>query len=191
MHPVIRYNSSRKQAQRGVALFTVLILLVILASASAILIQSQRWAVRQTAERLDVLVQNSASNTLHDQCVRQMREGIENSMAGITLQGYAGTEALISQNDPRWEKHSNGCIYEWYQIPSDATAPWTPHVRVTSRTRVAERVVLEVSEWRYPVCMTQTCQGRAVQLMGDQFILQKGLNTQFGSGTIMTGRQPI
>ena len=194
MHGTSSYTlsrwSARARAQRGVALLTVLILLMVLASASVVLMQSQRWAVRQTAERLDVLDLYSASTRAHDQCVQWMREGVE-GVTGSTIQGYTGQQAFLSENDARWNHHPNGCIYEWYQIPSGNDAPWTPQVRVTSRAQESGRMVLEVSEWRYPGCTTEVCQGRAVQLLNDQFILQKSLNTQYGSGTIATGRRPI
>ena len=52
--------------QSGVALFIVLILLLVLAAASVALLQNQRWAVRQTADRLDVLERNAQSNKVHD-----------------------------------------------------------------------------------------------------------------------------
>ena len=64
--PQSRYYSNQRQS--GVALFTVLILLLVLTAASAVLIQSQRWAVRQTADRLAVLDRSAASVLAHDGC---------------------------------------------------------------------------------------------------------------------------
>ena len=49
--------NSIKHRQSGVALFTVLILLVVLAVASTALIQLQRNVVKQMSDRLDVLDQ--------------------------------------------------------------------------------------------------------------------------------------
>lgn len=182
----------KRHSQRGVALFTVLILLVVLAAASAVLIQSQRWSVRQIADRLEVLDQTAASSVLHDQCVLRMREGLEYPSKGSVLKGYAGGEGFISASDARWDSHADGCIFEWYQLPSDSVSAWTPHVRVTSRAQVGGRMMLEVSEWRYPACgSTGACSGRAVQQVNSDGLLEKSLNTQYGSGTIATARQPL
>ena len=92
--------SARSERQSGVALLTVLILLVVLAAASVALIQSQRGAVRQMADRLEVLDQNAASAVAHDACVVRMRVGIESAVPQAdALAGFEGKTAFARTSD--------------------------------------------------------------------------------------------
>ena len=137
--------------QSGVALFIVLILLLVLAAASVALMQNQRWAVRQTADRLDVLERNAQSNKVHDQCVAKFRNALEKSVGELV--GYEGGDKIVGVQDDKWDA-GDECLYEWYQIPAQTTpdAVWTPHVRVNSRVHVKGVWMQELSEWRYPAC---------------------------------------
>ena len=151
-------NAKRAQTvhrQSGIALFIVLILLFVLAAASTALIQNQRWAVRQTADRLDALEQNAQSSIAHDQCVANFRNALENP--NRELVGYVGNDEIIGVEDAKWGA-SNQCLYEWYQIPaqSPVDAPWTPRVRINSRVKVKGVWMQELSEWRYPECTVAT-----------------------------------
>ncbi len=151
-------NAKRAQAvhgQSGIALFIVLILLFVLAAASTALIQNQRWAVRQTADRLDALEQNAQSSIAHDQCVANFRNALENP--NRELVGYVGNDEIIGVEDTKWGA-SNQCLYEWYQIPAQSSidAPWTPRVRINSRVKVKGVWMQELSEWRYPECTVAT-----------------------------------
>ena len=182
---------ARRERQSGVALLTVLILLVVLAAASVALIQSQRGAVRQMADRLEVLDQNAASAVAHDACIGRMRAGIE-SAAPLTdaLAGFEGKTAFARTSDSRWG--SDNCLFEWYQLPKNSVDAWTPYIRVTSRVLVNGQMLLEVSEWRYPACPTgQVCAMRSVKSLQDDGQLKTLLNVQYGSGSISTARQRL
>ncbi len=182
---------ARRERQSGVALLTVLILLVVLAAASVALIQSQRGAVRQMADRLEVLDQTAASAMAHDACVARMRAGME-SAAPLTdaLAGFEGKTAFARTSDSRWG--SDNCLFEWYQLPKNSADAWTPHIRVTSRVLVNGQMLLEVSEWRYPACPTgQVCAMRSVKSLQDDGQLKTLLNVQYGSGSISTARQRL
>ncbi len=182
---------ARRERQSGVALLTVLILLVVLAAASVELIQSQRGAVRQMADRLEVLDQTAASAMAHDACVARMRAGME-SAAPLTdaLAGFEGKTAFARTSDSRWG--SDNCLFEWYQLPKNSVDAWTPYIRVTSRVLVNGQMLLEVSEWRYPACPTgQVCAMRSVKSLQDDGQLKTLLNVQYGSGSISTARQRL
>ncbi|MFZ1417151.1 MAG: hypothetical protein WAS93_02275 [Burkholderiaceae bacterium] len=182
---------ARRERQSGVALLTVLILLVVLAAASVALIQSQRGAVRQMADRLEVLDQTAASAMAHDACVARMRAGME-SAAPLTdaLAGFEGKTAFARTSDSRWG--SDNCLFEWYQLPKNSVDAWTPYIRVTSRVLVNGQMLLEVSEWRYPACPTgQVCAMRSVKSLQDDGQLKTLLNVQYGSGSISTARQRL
>ena len=184
-------HSARRERQSGVALLTVLILLVVLAAASVALIQSQRGAVRQMADRLEVLDQTAASAMAHDACVARMRAGME-SAAPLTdaLAGFEGKTAFARTSDSRWG--SDNCLFEWYQLPKNSVDAWTPYIRVTSRVLVNGQMLLEVSEWRYPACPTgQVCAMRSVKSLQDDGQLKTLLNVQYGSGSISTARQRL
>ena len=183
--------SARSERQSGVALLTVLILLVVLAAASVALIQSQRGAVRQMADRLEVLDQNAASAVAHDACVVRMRVGIESAVPQAdALAGFEGKTALDRTSDSRWG--SDNCLFEWYQLPKNSADAWAPHIRVTSRVQVSGQMVLEVSEWRYPACPTeQVCATRSVKSLQDDGQLKTLLNAQYGPGSISTARQRL
>ncbi len=144
-------HSQNMGKQSGVALFIVLILLLVLAAASVALLQNQRWAVRQTADRLDVLERNAQSNKVHDQCVAKFRNALEKSAGELV--GYEGGDKIVGVQDSKWDA-GDECLYEWYQIPAQTTpdAVWTPHVRVNSRVHVKGVWMQELSEWRYPAC---------------------------------------
>ena len=182
---------ARRERQSGVALLTVLILLVVLAAASVALIQSQRGAVRQMADRLEVLDQTAASAMAHDACVARMRAGME-SAAPLTdaLAGFEGKTAFARTSDSRWG--SDNCLFEWYQLPKNSVDAWTPYIRVTSRVLINGQMLLEVSEWRYPACPTgQVCAMRSVKSLQDDGQLKTLLNVQYGSGSISTARQRL
>ena len=185
--------NSIKHRQSGVALFTVLILLVVLAVASTALIQLQRNVVKQMSDRLDVLDQNAISSVAHDVCVQKMRQGIEGTASIEALTGYSGGDGFIGADDARWSNHADGCIFEWYQSSNNSTVPWMPHIRVTSRVDVAGQKVLEISEWRYPECVQgQACLGQQVKQIDERGKgFERILNTQYGSGTIATARQRL
>ena len=174
--------------QKGIALLTVLILLLILAGASVALIQSQRGEVQQMADRLEVLDQNAASAVAHDACVARMRAGVEGV---VPVSGFEGKTAFASTSDARWG--SDNCLFEWYQLPSNSIDAWTPHIRVSSRVSVNGQMVVEVSEWRYPVCpVDQVCATRSVKwLQDDGQTLKSQLNAQYGAGVISTARQRL
>ncbi|MBS1174571.1 MAG: hypothetical protein H6R05_702 [Burkholderiaceae bacterium] len=146
-------DSRNMGKQSGVALFIVLILLLVLAAASVALLQNQRWAVRQTADRLDVLERNAQSNKVHDQCVAKFRNALETS--STELVGYEGRNQILDIQDSKWGANSE-CLYEWYRIPAQTTPDvvWTPHVRINSRVQVKGVWAQEMSEWRYPACDT-------------------------------------
>ena len=135
--------------QSGVALFIVLILLLVLVAASVALMQNQRWAVRQTADRLEVLERNAQSNKVHDQCVAKFRNALEKSVGELV--GYEGGDKIVGVQDGKWDA-GDECLYEWYQIPAQSDTVWTPHVRVNSRVQVKGVWMQELSEWRYPAC---------------------------------------
>ena len=183
--------SARSERQSGVALLTVLILLVVLAAASVALIQSQRGAVRQMADRLEVLDQNAASAAAHDACVEQMRAGMEGIGSQTkALAGFEGKTAFARTSDSRWG--SDNCLFEWYQLPKNSVDAWTPYIRVTSRVLINGQMLLEVSEWRYPACPTgQVCAMRSVKSLQDDGQLKTLLNVQYGSGSISTARQRL
>ena len=183
--------STRSGRQSGVALLTVLILLVVLAAASVALIQSQRGAVRQMADRLEVLDQNAASAVAHDACVVRMRAGIESAVPQAdALAGFEGKTAFADTSDSRWG--SDNCLFEWYQLPKNSADAWTPYIRVTSRVLVNGQMLLEVSEWRYPACPTgQVCATRSVKSLQDDGRLKTLLNAQYSSGSISTARQRL
>ena len=143
--------SQNMSKQSGVALFIVLILLLVLAAASVALMQNQRWAVRQTADRLDVLERNAQSNKVHDQCVAKFRNALEKSAGELV--GYEGGDKIVGVQDDKWGA-TNECLYEWYQIPAQSPidASWTPRVRINSRVKVKGVWMQELSEWRYPEC---------------------------------------
>ena len=182
---------ARRERQSGVALLTVLILLVVLAAASVALIQSQRGAVRQMADRLEVLDQNAASAVAHDACVAQMRAGMEGiGSQADALAGFEGKTAFARTSDSRWG--SDNCLFEWYQLPKNSVDAWTPYIRVTSRVLVNGQMLLEVSEWRYPACPTgQVCAMRSVKSLQDDGQLKTLLNAQYGPGSISTARQRL
>lgn len=187
----LRILSTSAKRQSGVALLTVLILLIVLAAASVALIQSQRGAVRQMADRLEVLDQNAASAVAHDTCIARMRSGMERAPLTEALAGFEGKTAFAEASDSRW---GNGnCLIEWYQLPSNRADAWTPHIRITSRVQVKGQMILEVSEWRYPTCIAgQTCTARTVQLMNEGGQTVKALlNAQYGTGSISTARQRL
>lgn len=184
MMPQSRYYSNQRQS--GVALFTVLILLLVLTAASAVLIQSQRWAVRQTADRLAVLDRSAASVLAHDGCVAKLRAGLEGSNTA-TLTGLDGQNAWRSVTDTNWD--ASGCIFEWYGLPpAGENTAWIPRVRVTSRAQSGNDVDLEVSEWRYPKCVTgQTChKGGSVSVANRATVA-----VEYGAGEIVTARRPM
>ena len=141
--------SQNMDKQSGVALFIVLILLLVLAAASVALMQNQRWAVRQTADRLEVLERNAQSNKVHDQCVAKFRNALEKSAGELV--GYEGGDKIVGIHDSKWDA-GDECLYEWYQIPAQSDTVWTPHVRVNSRVQVKGVWMQELSEWRYPAC---------------------------------------
>lgn len=145
--------SANMGKQSGVALFIVLILLLVLAAASVALMQNQRWAVRQMADRLDVLERNAQSNKVHDQCVARFRKALVTS--STELFGYEGGDGIVRVQDDKWSANDE-CLYEWYQIPASTTPEtvWTPYVRINSRVQVKGVWVQEMSEWRYPACDT-------------------------------------
>ena len=182
---------ARRERQSGVALLTVLILLVVLAAASVALIQSQRGAVRQMADRLEVLDQNAASAVAHDTCVGRMRAGIVSAVPQAdALAGFEGKTAFARTSDSRWG--SDNCLFEWYQLPKNSADAWTPYIRVTSRVLVNGQMLLEVSEWRYPACPTgQVCATRSVKSLQDDRQLKTLLNAQYGPGSISTARQRL
>lgn len=184
-------NSTRRERQSGVALLTVLILLVVLAAASVALIQSQRGAVRQMADRLEVLDQNAASAVAHDACVARMRAGIEGVVPQTeALAGFEGKTVFARASDSRWD--SGNCLFEWYQLPKNSADAWVPYIRVTSRVQVDDQTLLEVSEWRYPACPAeQVCTTRSVKSLQDDGQLKTLLNAQYGSGSISTARQRL
>jgi hypothetical protein len=84
-------------------------------------------------------------------------------------------------------------LFEWYQLPSNSIDAWTPHIRVSSRVSVNGQMVVEVSEWRYPVCPAdQVCATRSVKcLQDDGKTLKSQLNAQYGAGVISTARQRL
>lgn len=179
-------HTTHIQRQSGVALFTVLILLVILASASVVLIQSQRGVVRQLSDRLAVLDATATSAAAHDRCVATLRAGLENPNA-TTLSGLEGQEGWREEADTNWD--SNGCIFEWYGLAdADLNKDWTPRARVTSRAQVAGQNYLEISEWRYPKCTTeQNCHAGGTVKVGEGAVLK----VEYGTGAIDTARRPI
>lgn len=180
------------QRQNGVALFTVLILLAILATASVALIQSQRGAVRQTADRLEVLDRAAASARTHDACVATLRAGLEGAATAV-LTGLDGQDAWRSATDANWD--SNGCIFEWYGLPeADTSAAWVPQVRVTSRAVSGNDVDLEVSEWRYPPCGTKQTEAQKICRAGGVIQVKDrptAVSVKYSLGEIMTTRRPI
>ena len=182
---------ARRERQSGVALLTVLILLVVLAAASVALIQSQRGAVRQMADRLEVLDQNAASAVAHDTCVGRMRAGIVSAVPQAdALAGFEGKTAFARTSDSRCV--CDNCLFEGYQLPKNSADAWTPYIRVTSRVLVNGQMLLEVSEWRYPACPTgQVCATRSVKSLQDDGQLKTLLNAQYGSGSISTARQRL
>ena len=187
--------SQNMSKQSGVALFIVLILLLVLAAASVALLQNQRWAVRQTADRLDVLERNAQSNKVHDQCVAKFRNALEKSAGELV--GYEGGDKIVGGQDDKWDA-GDECLYEWYQIPAQTTpdAVWTPHVRVNSRVHVKGVWMQELSEWRYPVCDTAStanpthCVFSATALKVAN--THQTLNAQFDpTRPVLTARTPV
>jgi hypothetical protein len=181
--------------QSGVALFIVLILLLVLAAASVALMQNQRWAVRQTADQLDVLERNAQSNKVHDQCVATFRNALNHSNAELV--GYEGGNDIVGVQDAKWGT-ANECLYEWYQIPVQSTpdAVWTPHVRINSRVQVKGVWVQEISEWRYPTCDTVSSTGQTHCVTSATPLkianTHQTLNAQFDpTRSVLTARMPV
>ena len=181
--------------QSGVALFIVLILLLVLAAASVALMQNQRWAVRQTADQLDVLERNTQSNKVHDQCVATFRNALNHS--NTELVGYEGGNNIVGVRDSKWGAIGE-CLYEWYQIPAQTTpdVAWTPYVRINSRVQVKGVWVQEISEWRYPMCDTASsieqihCVTSATPLKIAN--THQTLNAQFDpTRPVLTARMPV
>ena len=191
----LQKHSQNMDKQSGVALFIVLILLLVLAAASVALMQNQRWVVRQTADRLDVLERNAQSNKVHDQCVAKFRNALEKSAGELV--GYEGGDKIMGVQDSKWGVNSE-CLYEWYQIPTKTTpdAVWTPYVRINSRVQVKGVWVQEMSEWRYPACDTTSttnpthCVSSANALKVAN--THQTLNAQFDpTRPVLTARTPV
>ena len=190
-----RYHQIRKNAcvdsQRGVALFTVLIVLLVLAAATIALTQSQRWGVRQTADRLNVLEQTAEATAIstaaHDRCVKKLRMGLEHDVSPNQWAGFEGQVSFISADDSRWD--ADGCIFEWYGLPETDVA-WHPRARVTSRVQISSKPVIEVSEWRYPECVKdQQCVTMSKNIMRVQ--PNVAIQIEYGNGSIETARQRL
>ena len=190
-----RYHQIRKNAcvdsQRGVALFTVLIVLLVLAAATIALTQSQRWGVRQTADRLNVLEQTAEATAIstaaHDRCVKKLRMGLEHGASPNLWAGFEGQASFISEDDSRWDADS--CIFEWYGLPETAVS-WRPRARVTSRVQISSGAVIEVSEWRYPECVKeQQCITMSKNIMRVQ--PNVAIQIEYGSGQIEMARQRL
>ena len=191
-------STQNLRTQSGFALFIVLILLLILAAASTALIQNQRWAVRQSADRLDVLDQNAGSSIAHERCVAQFREALMQSK--LEFIGHEGEDGVLDIKDSKWPSSGTGCVYEWYQVPAQTTpeTAWAPHVRIHSRVQVKGVWVQALSEWRYPACgetaqLAGLCRGSATPIkMLDTNDMQRLLTVQFDATQKVLGvRTPV
>ena len=180
----IDQSNKDQKRQQGVALFTVLIMLLILASATAALVQSQRWSVRQTADRLSVFEQNALSTSTHDLCVEKLRTELESNNALMSVIGYPGQIEFATKDDTRWDQ--DGCLFEWYEIPADTNVAWQPHIRISSRATNSS--ILEISEWRYPACLEgQVCVEKLKHLEFNELVY----DVKYGSGQIEMTRQRL
>ncbi len=150
-----RQSQSVQSSQSGMALFVVLLLLMVLATASVALIQNQRLAVRQIADRLDVLNEQAESNRVHEQCVATMRAALANPNTASWL-GYAGRAEWALADDERWA--GGRCMYEFYRLPAqqDTGAAWTPQVRVNSKVLIDGVSQQVVSEWVFAACVSSS-----------------------------------
>lgn len=148
-------------AQQGFALVVVLLMLVVLSTASVALIQNQRLATRQAADRLEGLAQRSEADAAHEVCVQRLQSVLLSQSSDLgggqaPLLGFVGGDALADLGDARWGSGGSACLYEWYGVSGDsfmdAGAVWTPLVRVNSRTWVNQRWQQRLTELRYSPC---------------------------------------
>lgn len=155
MNRFVHHLPKPSQRQQGMALFVVLILLLVLSLSVVALTRNQTGATRQIADRLDSLNLHFQSAQIHDACVANLRSGLADGHVTIALYGDEGTAALPALNDIRWSESGRTCLYEWFQLPAIGSADnhWTPAVRITSRVTAGADGLLEISEWRYPLCL--------------------------------------
>lgn len=132
--------------QRGFALATILLVLLVLAMVVAALLNNQNLAVRETSDVLAAATRAQNSHNLHRVCLQEVRQKMrQDNLAEVDW----STKFNISTSNATGvmtDTVSGECQVE----AGDFTH--SPHLRISS----AFDGLVEITDWRYAPCVDKT-----------------------------------
>lgn len=160
-------NHFNPNQQKGFALATVLILLLILSAIVVVMFDGQRLKVMEAEAVIDAAADVQGSHNAHQVCVNDVKPFLISTPVAtpsVTVatwwQGSATSAAPLDAADARWS--AGDCVVEAFGT-ADGVAEWLPVIRITSKFTGAHSVKLEQTEWRFPVCTTTPSATTCVQ----------------------------
>lgn len=136
--------------QRGFALATVLLVLLIMALIVAALLNGQRFAVRELRDVLNRTKIEQTSRNLHRTCLAD----VHNLLTEQTLSHNQHVD--LSQPKP-YAEGSCQVTVEANAITQSNQDAWPPRLRITSSS-IDQHI--EISDWRYPACINHLAENR-------------------------------
>ncbi|MGL4766547.1 MAG: hypothetical protein ACRCV6_00440 [Formosimonas sp.] len=129
--------------QRGFALATVLLLLMIVALLVTALLNNQVFALRETTDVITSATRTQNAHNIHRTCLRQVRTSMAqgNSPDSPVVIHIPNATGVIGSTV------SGQCTLTAGQLTDNPNA-WVPHLRITS----TYDGITEISDWRYTAC---------------------------------------